>query len=426
MQENGQAPRHELSPLEILLIVVLLQLSSIVADKVSDALPSLGAKVAGGLWIVLVAILIAFEIHREKITLPRRYLFVVTWLVLVGVVLVLGGWLKWLWPDIAAWAGLAALVSLVLTGVRGLLRQPRIQKAVQDLGRWMRRSLAPRPRRLIRAFSSAFSRVPSMVVRRLPASRIARVFLLLIASLVLIGVFTLLRERVGQGLNGIVSWILAVRQSAKNYEDRVVVITLGLASLSVILAALITTISDRYRRLAAVFQAVAILAMAMFFCTYTAPKIAEVIIPSTPAPALTSSPTPSPTLTQVGVTGTPLLIPTDEPGETPTPTVTERPMPPTPVAPSPTWTPIPSPQPKTPPPVDTPTRIQPPTSVPTEIPTPTRIQPPTSVPTEVPTPTRIQPPPPPPAEIPTPTRIQPQTSMAVLTGRSSSNYQVPR
>jgi len=254
----------------------------------------------------------------------------------------------------------------------------------------------------------------------------------LVACIVLILFVIVFRSQIRTAFDASVSLASTIQQNEEyvRYGRSIVFMTLGLASVAVLLAAFINIVYAAYsRRLTAVLLVVAFLAMAVLFCTYMVPpmftgadKIAKNIIPSA-TPTLTLTPTPTPTQVMVTTPSTPTLTP-EEPSKTPI--STREPLTTTPISPTPTWTPIPSPQPKTPPPVDTPTRIQPPTSVPTEIPTPTRIQPPTSVPTEVPTPTRIQPPPPPPAEIPTPTRIQPQTSMAVLTGRSSSNYQVPR
>lgn len=385
MSRSERSSQHQSSVLKLVLAFVVLQLSSVLGNKAAEAL-GLPDEVSLILWILLCALLLVLELDENERVERYHKLLVVVVADFIAILV---------WASIRGWPAMKFANYFVVT-VMGILAFGRMvgwlpipsdmRAAVRGCLDWMANQF-----QIISRYLSQF--IPATL-----PPQFAWAIALAAASLVLTILTVLLGGRIRIGFGVIYSLILAVREIAKAYQDQVVFTTLGLASFAVLLVLLVTIVYDGYRRLAAVFLAVAFLALATLFCTYTGPaiveegiKIVETLRPSaTPAPA-----------TPVPATPTLILTPTEEPTEAPTPPATERPIPTVTISPSPTWTRAAQPP------------SEPMTSTPTQIPpSPTRVQPsmsPTSrPPTQIPpSPTRVQPPPPPPTDIPPPTRIQP-------------------
>jgi len=398
MQGNEQTSQHQSRfsglELELLLLFLLSQILSILGEPVAKAAWRWSDNAALGLYIAISSVVLLLRLREKRKKVSWGYIPFALALFSVGIIIVLADRYQWPGTTIANCAIVACGVVFTFGAIRRWSSlPPDMRKAAKyRLHEWIERF-----KTMLRRLTAFF---PGTLARKL--------VLLLVAVVILACLAGLLRDQISAGFGVCVSVASVIRQMAKAHEDTVVFTTLGLASFSVLLAVLIIIIYDRYRRLSAMFLAVAFLAMTMLFCTYTAQTIVDetrtliggIVAPSsTAAPTVTPTPTPAPI--QVTDTLTPILtltptFTTEMPGKTPASTDTREPVTTTAVSPAPTWTPTPRTSPT-------------PTPSPTTLVTPTRVQPPlpTSTPTRIPTPTRIQPPPPPATRIPTPTRIQP-------------------
>jgi hypothetical protein len=361
--------------------------------------PDVSAQFWFGSLLVLCTPVLALDLERKKPSIRDFVRWGIIWCIAVGTVLVLTGAFKLDAPTTATCAILASSIVSIVGARKGWV------PVSFGIPAWVRELLGGRAKRikvalqsLTRFFSTALS------------SRATRITLCLVASVALVVIIFLLRYQIGSAFDVYVSLAKFIRQGAKENEDEVVFAALGLASVAVLSAVLITIVYQRYsRRLTAVVLAVAFLALVTLFCTYTAPEIViqadRVVNPptATPTPTETVAPTSTPVAPVIAT-------PTEEVEESPTSAATEEPTDvmrtPAP-KPSSTATLEPTPTATSP----TPTRIQPsltPTSTPDVTgPTPTRIQPTSVPPTPIPSPTRIQPTSPSPKPAATPTRNQP-------------------
>jgi len=377
--------------IELLVIVFLNYISSILANLAADAL-QWPAKAAAGASLIVFAMTLPLLLRREQEgekKVPGYCKTIALIFFSWGVILVLAGIRQWSGAKIFNYGILVAILILAFGIITGWLSSSQIRSLVSNY--WVERFKTTR-----QSLTRLQQRLANLLVDG-SSYRQVRIVLLLIAVVMWVGVFILLQERIYNGFSVFVSLV----QSAEKYANKVVFAALGLASLSALLAVLFAVASDRLRRLTDVFLAVAILALAMLFCTYTlAPPVIEIIIPPTPTLALTL--TFGPTPIQMTSREIPTHTPTPTKTSVPTYTATITPISLPPVSLTPTWTLTVQASSTVITPTSTSTVI--PTRIP--VPTPTSIRP-TSSPTPIPTPTRIQPPPPPPTKIPTPTRIQP-------------------
>lgn len=303
-----------------------------------------------------------------------------------GTILVFAGVLRWPVMTIVGLMILATVIVSIL-GVRKTwwsipLRIP--EPALERMVRW-----ATRIRTVLQSLSE--------FIRAVTSHRLARLAMLLVISAVLLSVVVVLRHEILRGLNAFVSGMSSFRQIAREYESQIVFATLGLASFAVLLAVLITIVYERYsRQLTLIILAIAFVALALFFCIYTAPAVvtgtADLILSTrTPTATSTATPTNTPTFSPTptaSLTATPASTMTSTPTPPSWPSLTStqtptqpRPTPSSPAQPSstrPSLTPT-----KPPPPTNTVTPVEPPP------PTNTKLPPPTN--TKAPPPTNTKP-----------------------------------